>query len=122
MRGDVSAVHRAIFGDVKGAHNLIAASAGAPDPVISDLASYYTDRLLPVEVPWASYTCGFPVRDTYVLTRTFPVQATRSGMVQTHALIFNQQEIALHALPTLFGHLPHEPVADLRANVLDAWI
>ncbi|MGO9256338.1 MAG: hypothetical protein ACLQU1_08570 [Bryobacteraceae bacterium] len=118
----MSAVHRAIFGDVKGAHNLIAASADAPDPVISDLASYYTDRLLPVEVARESYTCGFPVQDRYVLTRTFPVRATRSGMVQTHALIFDQQEIAQHALPTLFGHLPREPVAGPRADLLEAWI
>src|ERR1035438_245164 len=110
MRDSVPASHRAVFGDVKGAHNAIAASSGAPDQVISDLASYYTDRLLPADVSWESYTCGFPLRDHYILTRTFPVRATRSGMVQTHALIFDQHEAAGYELSTLLSMLPAEVV------------
>src|ERR1035441_6532654 len=111
MKDSVPTAHRAVFGDVKGAHNVIAASKGAPEQAVSDLASYYTDRLLPADVSWEGYTCGFPLRDQYVLTRTFPVRATRSGMVQTHALIFDQQEVGGYELQALFSMLPAQPVA-----------
>jgi hypothetical protein len=69
-------VHRAIFGEVKGAHDLIASSSGLPEAVLSDLASHYTDRLLPTEIPWQPYSTGFPVRGYYVVTRTFSVKGT----------------------------------------------
>src|ERR1700741_11101 len=89
-----SIMQRAVFGDVKGAHNVVAASNGAPQQVISDLASRYTDRLLPTEIAWEPYLCGFTVGGFYVLTRTFAVAATRPGMVQTHALIIQAEYCA----------------------------
>lgn len=109
MRGDLPIIHRAIFGDVKGAHNLIAASPGAPEPVLSDLASRYTDRLLPTEVSWEPYLCGFPLKGYYVVTRTFPVKATRSGMVQTHAAIVPLLNIDASLLSSMIRALPNEP-------------
>src|ERR1700733_8246926 len=119
MRGDLSTVHRAIFGDVKGAHNVVSASAGAPALVISDLASYYSDRLLPIEVPWESYVCGFPLRDSYVLTRTFAVKATRSGMVQTHAAILELQTAGEPSLSSLLRLLPVEPLSTVPSLAVD---
>jgi len=109
MDNDLLLVQRAIFGDVKGAHNLIAASAGVIEPVLSDLASRYTDRLLPTEVPWEPYSCGFPLRGYYVVTRTFSVKATRSGMVETHAAMIPLNLVDHCPLGTLLQLLPNEP-------------
>jgi hypothetical protein len=102
-------VHRAIFGEVKGAHDLIAASPDSPEGVLADLASRYTDRLLPAQISWKPYSCGLPVRGHYVITRTFPVKATRSGMVQTHAVIVPLDALNDMPLECLFDLLPAEP-------------
>jgi hypothetical protein len=88
-------IHRAVFGDMKGAHNLIVATLGVPDTVLHDPAWHYTDRLLPADMPWGAYECGYPLRDYYILTRTFPVKASRPGMVQTHALLL-PLSVAIH--------------------------
>jgi hypothetical protein len=117
MKGDLPIVHRAIFGDVRGAHNLVAASTGAPEPVLSDLASKYTDRLLPTEVPWIPYTCGFPLRECYVVTRTFSVKATRSGMVETHAAMVPLQSVDSCTLSSLLQLLPNEPRSSPSAPI-----
>jgi hypothetical protein len=76
-----------VFGDLKESHGLIVASAGAPEGVLTELASRYTDRLLPTEISSEPFSCGFPLTSCYAVTRTFPVQASRSGIVQTHALL-----------------------------------
>src|SRR5258708_6060468 len=104
-------VHRAVFGDVKGAHNLIAASPGIPAQLLSELAAHYTDRLLPTEFPWDPYHCGFPLLQHYVLTRTFPVKASRGGMVQTHVVMVDLQRAGdLFELDPLAALLPQAPV------------
>ena len=104
-------VHRAIFGEVKGAHDLIASSPGAPEPVLSDLASHYTDRLLPTEIPWQPYSSGFPVRGYYVVTRTFAVKGSRGGMVQTHAAIVALESLGKTTLWGLLQSLPSEALS-----------
>ncbi len=108
-------VHRAIFGEVKGAHDLIASSPGAPATVLSDLALHYTDRLLPTEVPWQPYSCGFPVGEHYVVTRTFSVKASRGGMVQTHAAIAPLDAVNRGLLGGLLRLLPTEPQSPASA-------
>ncbi len=101
-------VHRAIFGEVKGAHDLIVATPGTTEAVLTELAARYTDRLLPAQVSWKPYSCGFPVRGHYVVTRTFPVRATRSGMVQTHAVIVPVDVLGDLTLEYLLDLLPAE--------------
>jgi hypothetical protein len=102
-------VHRAIFGEVKGAHDLIIASSDAPESVLTELAARYTDRLLPAQISWKPYVCGLPIRGHYVVTRTFPVKATRSGMVQTHAVIVPLSALDDLTLERLLNLLPTEP-------------
>ncbi len=83
-------IHQAQYGERDGAHALLRASA-ANDPVIAALQPY-TDRAFNVSlyIPWEPYLTGFPFRDRYVLAKTFPdPSASRSGMVFTHALIFD---------------------------------
>lgn len=104
-------IHRAIFGEVRGAHDLITSSPGAPETVLSDLASHYTDRLVPTEIPWQPYSCGFALRGYYVVTRTFSVKATRGGMVQTHAAIVPVDALDRATLGKLLRSLPREAQA-----------
>ena len=118
MTDESLAVQRAVFGDVRGAHNLIVSSAGANSSLLSDLASRYTDRLLPAELSWQEYSCGFPLREHYVVTRTFPVRATRAGMVQTHALMVPIANVDDYSLSNLLALLPLEPTTSLTS--LDA--
>ncbi len=107
-------VHKAVFGEAKGAHDLIVASLGAPDDVLAELAARYTDRLLPTQILWDAYLCGFPVRNSYVVTRTFPVKGTRSGMVQTHAAIAPLDAVENLALDSLLKLLPVEPESPVQ--------
>jgi hypothetical protein len=104
-------IHRAIFGEVRGAHDLITSSPGTPETVLSDLASHYTDRLLPTEIPWQPYSCGFALRGYYVVTRTFSVKATRGGMVQTHAAIVPVDALDRATIGRLLRSLPREAQA-----------
>jgi hypothetical protein len=105
-----SPVYRAVFGDVGGAHKLIAASPDLPQGLLNDLAAHYTDRLLSTEHAWSTYRCGFPVKGYYVLTQTFPVKASRGGMVQTHAVMLPLDRVGgLRELEELAGLLPTEP-------------
>lgn len=104
----MATIHRATFGEVKGAHDLITSNPGAPETVLSELASHYTDRLLPTEIPWQPYSCGFPVRGHYVVTRTFSVKASRGGMVQTHAAIVPIESLDRAMLALVLRLLPSE--------------
>ena len=111
MMDAASPVYRAIFGDVGGAHNLIAASPRLPEGLLRDLAAHYTDRLLSTEHAWSTYRCGFPVKGYYVLTQTFPVKASRGGMVQTHTVIVPLDRIGdLKDLEELARLLPAGPI------------
>jgi len=103
--------HQAVYGEVNGAHTLIAKSSEAKSPFF-ELARR-TDRPpghLPPNLQWQSYLSGNSVGDYYILTRTFPDEtASRSGMVITHALVFALDEFAfvndlnsvLRLLPTV---------------------
>lgn len=107
-----SPVYRAIFGDTGGgAHNLVAASPGLPQGLLDDLAAHFTDRLLSSEHAWSTYRCGFPVKGYYVLTQTFPVKASRGGMVQTHSVMVRLDNVGgLKELDELARLLPTGPV------------
>ena len=63
------------------------------------LAAEFASRLdlpdtAPSGVVWSPFTSGFPHADRYVLARTFlDPQATRGGMVLSHALIISLEDI-----------------------------
>lgn len=102
--------HRAVYGDVNGAHDLIEPRTNTPLPFKK--ITRFTDRPghLPPHVNWRPYVSGFPFEDYYVLARTFPdPTASRAGMVLTHALAFELRDAvqmpdlapALLALPDI---------------------
>ncbi|QND62054.1 effector-associated domain EAD1-containing protein [Mesorhizobium huakuii] len=99
-------VDQAIYGTVKLGHALRYASGDRK------LAGELAQRLdLPDTEPqgadWSPVTSGFAVRDWYVVARTFSDPSVgRSGMVVTHALICDLEEIAaLDDLRPLLAHL-----------------
>ncbi|MBV1829105.1 hypothetical protein HNW77_05110 [Komagataeibacter sp. AV436] len=99
-------VDQAIFGTVNHGHALICASGD------HQFASELAQRLdLPDTEPpgadWSPVTSGFPVRNRYVIARMFSdPTAGRSGMVVTHALICDLDEIAaMDDLRPLLAHL-----------------
>ncbi len=101
-------VHQAMYGDVGGAHALLATSA-SDRSIFAELASY-TDRPgnLPARGGWEPYLSGFPFGDCYVVARTFPDPgASRSGMVYTHVLVLDARAAAaLDNLDVLIRALP----------------
>lgn len=81
-------VEQAIYGERKGAHALLVKSSqqGAPFAVLAN----HTDRPgnSPSQLPWDPFIRGFPFGDYYVVAKTFPdPDASRGGMVYTHALV-----------------------------------
>lgn len=79
----------------------------------SQLAAEIYGRLdLPDSVPsgvqgWSPFVRGFPVADHYVIAKTFlDPTASRGGMVLSHALIVNLDDVCgVDSLATLFGLL-----------------
>lgn len=99
-------VDQAIYGTVKHGHALRCASGDLK------FASDIAQRLdLPDTEPqgavWSPVTSGFPASDRYVIARTFSdPSAGRSGMVVTHALICELEEICgVDDLRPLLTHL-----------------
>lgn len=99
-------VEQAIYGEVKGGHGLRAASGDR------FLATELAPRLdLPDTAPpgadWSPFVSGFPYGDRYVFTRTFrDPNATRAGMVVSHALIAPLNAVITIAdLRPIFGEM-----------------
>ena len=88
-------VEQAVYGEVDGrGHGLRVSSSNS-----SVAASLATRLDLPDSVPqgvqaWSPFVRGFPCDDHYVLARTFlDSGSSRGGMVLTHALIANLDDI-----------------------------
>src|ERR1035437_9217510 len=83
-------IHQAFYGEVNRGHACILQSL-----INSDLTSFlisFTDRpaALPPGIVLKPYFSGTAWSNYYIFTKTFPdPYATRSGMVFTHALIIN---------------------------------
>lgn len=99
-------VHQAIYGTIQHGHGLRCASGDRK------LAGELAQRLdLPDTQPqgadWSPVTSGFAVRNQYVIARMFSdPSVVRSGMVVTHALICDLEEIAaMDDLRPLLAHL-----------------
>ncbi len=99
-------VDQAIYGTIKHGHALRCASG---DPIFAGELAQRLD--LPDTEPqgadWSPVTSGFAVRDRYVVARTFSDPSVgRSGMVVTHALICDLDDIApMDDLRPLLAHL-----------------
>lgn len=113
-------IAQALFGEVRGGHQLKAASEGLSVP--AELAA----RLdLPDTAPpgtdWSPFVSGFPNGDRYVVARTFrDAKAARSGMVVSHALIASLDEVVeVTNLSFLFDRLIATPDAPATMEVLD---
>ncbi|WP_415766457.1 effector-associated domain EAD1-containing protein [Pseudomonas sp. ZB1P45] len=99
-------VEEAIYGEVKGGHDLRAASGNRQFAL--DIASRLDlPDTAPPGVSWSPYVSGFSLGDRYVIARTFiDTSAPRSGMVLSHALIMPLTElIEFQNLNSLFGRL-----------------
>lgn len=115
-------IHQAIYGERNGAHSLLAKSSEDKEP-FSTLTAY-TDRPpgdVPASVQWTPFVGGFVFGAHYVVTKTFPdPTATRSGMVRTHALIAELDELVqVSDLAAFLSHLsPRAPFADAAETLL----
>ncbi|HCG0885749.1 TPA: hypothetical protein NJH56_001532 [Pseudomonas aeruginosa] len=101
-------VEQAIYGEVAGrGHGLRTSSTNAP--IVATIASKLDlpDAVPPGVRAWSPFVRGFPIDDHYILARTFlDSSASRGGMVLTHALIINLDDMCeAGSLTTLFGRL-----------------
>lgn len=89
-------IHQAFYGEVNKAHSCIKQTLTDPD--LTSFLIAFTDRpaALPPGVSLLSYLSGSAYSKYYVLTKTFSdTTATRAGMVFTHVLILNLDDIVL---------------------------
>lgn len=88
-------VEQAVYGEVSGrGHGLRASSSDAS--IATAIASKLDlpDAVPPGILAWSPFVRGFPVGGNYVLARTFlDTSASRGGMVLTHALIVNLEDM-----------------------------
>lgn len=85
--------YRLLFGERRGAHELLLSAPEVEDQAVALAAS--TDRPGHAgSVAWQPFSSGFPHGDFYVFARTFPdAQAERAGMVLSEVLLFPLVEI-----------------------------
>lgn len=112
-------VEQAIYGEVAGrGHGLRASSSNTP--IVATIASKLDlpDAVPPSVRAWSPFVRGFPIDDHYILARTFlDSSASRGGMVLTHALIVNLDDMCeVGSLTILFGRLAPS-VADCPNSV-----
>ncbi|MCZ4097417.1 GAP1-N1 domain-containing protein [Streptomyces sp. H39-C1] len=111
---------QALFGEVRGGHALRETSG------LRGLAAELAPRLdlpdtAPSGVEWSPFLSGFPHDDYYVLARTFrDPQATRAGMVLSHALIVSLNDlVSASDLRPLLARLMARPHAPLTIAPLE---
>lgn len=101
-------VEQAVYGEVTGrGHGLRASSSDAPMAVAIASKLDLPDAVPPGILAWSPFVRGFPIDGHYVLARTFlDSSASRGGMVLTHALIVNLDDMCeVGSLAALFGCL-----------------
>jgi hypothetical protein len=115
----VMRVEQACYGEVRSGHGLRASSGGT---VASQLvARMDLPDTAPPGVEWSPFLSGFPFQDRYVLARTFlDPEASRAGMVFTHAIIAPLTELATTAdLRPLLGLLMSSPQQTPRLEAVE---
>jgi len=113
-------IEQAFYGATKGGHSLVSASGDGM------VASELTSRLdlpdtAPYGVEWSPYLSGFPHGNHYVLARTLlDQQASRAGMVFSHALIFPIEEmVRVRNLRDLAQLIVGTPTAAAALSTID---
>lgn len=113
----IARVERAVFGERNRGHALLS-HTGLSQELQAELPGR-TDipAGAPPGVEWDPFISGYPVRDVYVLSRTFPdPAASRPGMVVTHALVMSLADLANVAeLSDFLALLPSD--ANQRADL-----
>lgn len=114
-------VEQAIYGEIPGrGHGLRASSPNASIAVSIASKLDLPDAVPPGVHAWSPFVRGFPIDNHYVLARTFlDSSASRGGMVLTHALIANLNEmcevrslaIFLRQLAPAVTQVPTSPAA-----------
>lgn len=112
-------IAQALFGEVRGGHQLKAASEGLSAPAELSARLDLPDTA-PPGTEWSPFVSGFPNGGRYVLARTFrDANAARSGMVVSHALIAPLDELVeVSNLGFLFDRLIATPDAPATMDVL----
>lgn len=114
-------IHQALYGEKDKGHAFLMASPDAPE--ICKEIRPYTDRpsYVPPGIVWTPYLSGYPYKQFYILSRTFPdSQATRPGMVFTHCLILPiEQAIKCNNLSIIISNLQRGPLKDIHLETLD---
>lgn len=118
MESNSITINQAFYGEVNKAHSCIKETIIDPD--LTSFLIAFTDRpaALPPGVNLLPYLSGAAYSNYYVLTKTFADDnATRSGMVFTHALIVNLTDIInindLQKIFSLFVESPDAKSVDL---------
>ncbi|WP_315751866.1 MULTISPECIES: effector-associated domain EAD1-containing protein [unclassified Bradyrhizobium] len=113
-------ISQALFGEVRGGHQLKAASEGLSVPAELSARLDLPDTA-PPGTDWSPFVSGFPDGDWYVVARTFrDAAASRSGMVVSHALIAPLDELVdVSNLSFLFERLIATPDAPANIDNLD---
>lgn len=100
-------IEQGFYGDIGKSHGCIAASN-----INSSLNSFltaFTDRpgAIPAGITMEPYLSGVLHKDKYIFTKTFPdTEASRGGMVFTHALIVEVSDLAhIHNLNDIWFYL-----------------
>lgn len=104
-------VHQAIFGEKNRGHSVIISTLD-DTALIRDLQDYHTDR--PPNYPsvgWQHILRGFVLHNYYIMLKIVPDQeASRPGMVLTHALIVDLNDIVSYPyFLELYNNLPVKP-------------
>lgn len=112
MNNSTIVVHQAFYGENNRAHSCLQSTI--PDSHIRSFLTAFTDRpsALTAGVELSPYYSGTGYKDYYIITRTMSdTEASRGGMVFTHALIISQRDLAkLNDLNLIFGLLlDHKP-------------
>lgn len=115
-------VHQAYYGEVNRAHSCIEQTI--TDPELNSFLIAFTDRpaALPPGTELKSYLSGVAFSAYYIFTKTFSDPfSSRAGMVFTHALILNKDEIqAINDLDNIFSIFFDEiPKVKPKLKILD---
>ncbi|MGW4137694.1 GAP1-N1 domain-containing protein [Streptomyces mirabilis] len=111
---------QALFGEVRGGHAL--KDTSGPRGLAVELAPRLDlPDTAPSGVEWSPFLSGFAHHDHYVLARTFlDAQATRAGMVLSHALIVPLNDlVSASDLRPLLARLIARPRAPLTITPLE---
>jgi hypothetical protein len=114
-------VYQALYGERQKAHTFLNASPDTPE--ICKEIRPLTDRpgYVPPGIDWMPYLSGFSFKQFYVFSRTFPdVHATRPGMVFTHCLIIDIDDVVRCSdITQILRLLLEEPIKDTLLETLD---